>query len=102
MMTTSERVYIIQNAIVGIGNKTLKNELVDEVNEELRTNINAPAVGLQAYGISKVAMTAAQISACIALGIEPEIIRYSKTVAPEVINKAYEKLADLDLVPTEV
>lgn len=92
----------IRQAIVEHSNKTLEQELVKYVQEELANNLGVPQNGLPWYGIGKVANYSAQISAALAWGINPDILRYSGVVTDEEIGKAYEKLADLNIVPTEV
>lgn len=93
---------LIRDAVVENGNKTLEHPLVIDINNELADNLNVTKEGLGGYGIAKVAIYSAQIATALAWGIDPEIIRYSGQVTDEEINKAYKKLADLDLVPAEV
>lgn len=93
---------LIRKAVEDHSNKTLKQELVEYVQEELADNLGIPKDGLPWYGIAKVANYSAQISAALAWGIKPDILRYSGVVTDEEIGKAYEKLADLNIVPTEV
>jgi hypothetical protein len=101
-LTAADKRAAICKAVEEHSNKTLKQEPIKYVQEELADNLGIPQAGLPWYGIGKVANYSAQISAALAWGINPEILRYSGVVTDEEIEKAYEKLADLNIIPTEV
>ena len=55
--------------------KALKHPLVVEVIDELIENLGVSKTGLEKYGITKVAMYAAQVARAQALGIDPDSLR---------------------------
>lgn len=101
-MSALDKRELIRKAAEKNGNLTLRDELIEHVQEELADNLGVSQDGLPWYGIGKVAMYSAQVSAAIARGINPAVLRYSGVVTDEEVGRAYERLADLDIVPGEV
>lgn len=63
--------------------KALDHDLVKGVMEEFAGNMGFKLEGLPAYGLTKVAMYAAQVARAQALGFDPELLRLTAEEAGE-------------------
>lgn len=79
--------------------RVLEHDIVKRVMAELAGNLGVELDGLPAYGIAKVATTAAQVARAQALGFDPDLLR----LTPDEANSAMlERAAEAVLqgVPT--
>jgi hypothetical protein len=64
-------------------NKALEQPLVKEVMQEFADNMRFELRGLPQYGLTKVALYAAQVARAQALGFDPELLRVSEEEADQ-------------------
>jgi len=102
MLTTDEKREAIRKAVVEQANEVLRHPTVKDVQKEYADNMGFDYSKLPWYGIGKIAHYSAQIATAVAWGVSPDIILLYTHPTDEQINKAYERLADLNIVPTEV
>lgn len=65
--------------------KALEHDLVTGVMEEYADNMGFKLEGLAKYGLTKVAMYAAQVARAQALGFDPDLLRMSDEEADQVM-----------------
>lgn len=102
MMDQNEKLELMRNAILKLSNEVVEGTYVTDAMQEFAQNMHFENTGLPRFGLRKIANYAAQVAIAKAILGGTDILMYSWQGSAEEIDKAYETMANANLVPTEV